>query len=39
MDTVSPVLDVLRMEEGYIEAAIKALILSTVFESWIHKMV
>ena len=39
MDIVSPILDVLGMDEGYIEAAIKALILPTTFESWSHKMV
>lgn len=37
MDIVSSILDVLGMEEGHIEAVIKALILSTTFESWIHK--
>jgi len=39
MDIVSSILDVLGMEEVCIKAVIKALILSTIFESWIHKMV
>lgn len=39
MNIVSSILDVLGMEEGYIETVLKALILSTVFESWIHKIV
>lgn len=34
MDVINPVLDVLGVEEGYTEAAIKALILSTMLESW-----
>lgn len=34
MDVINPVLDVLGVEEGYTEAAINALILSTMLESW-----
>lgn len=39
MGIVSSILDVLGMEEGDIGAVIKALILLTMFESWIHKVV
>lgn len=38
-DIVSSMLDILGMEERCTKAVIKALILPTIFESWIHQVV